>query len=65
MGLPFPAWVKKTVYEVETLWLACKEKVLGARVIIESDTDNHLENERTLTNDYLEKGLTVNSASLC
>ena len=32
MALPQWGWVEKTVYGVETHWLSCKEKVLGAMV---------------------------------
>ena len=30
MGLTLWAWTEKTVHGIETHWLSCKEKVLGA-----------------------------------
>ena len=55
MGLPLRAWFEKTAHEVETHWLSCKEKVLGAAVSKEGNIDNLLGHE--IITDFLKKGL--------
>ena len=46
MGLPLRAWVKKTVYGMETERLSSKEKILSAVVSKEDHADNVLGYER-------------------
>ena len=47
MGSSLQAWVEKTIHEVETHWLSCKEKVEDAEFGIEGHADCFWGEERT------------------
>ena len=47
MDLPQWAWIKMTIYRMETHWLFGKEKVPGAAASKEGHADSVLEHERT------------------
>ena len=46
LSLPLRSWVEKTVNGVETHWLSCEEKVLGAAINKEGHADSVLGHEK-------------------
>ena len=55
LTLRLKACVEKTVHEMKTRWLCCKEKGPGTAVRNESHADNILKQERSIIIDFLIK----------
>ena len=63
--MPWQAWVKKTVDEVETQWPSSKAKILGGVFSKEGHAESLLRHERSHHTDFLKEGATVYNAFYC
>ena len=65
MSLPLRFWVEKTVHGMRAHWLSGNEKVPGSAVRKKVMLTVLLGHERPITNNFLEKDVTITSAFYC